>query len=147
MGIDRLRRLRDQMERLPMQSIGSDAVAANTEVVADLNRKQLMAGLTKKGEKIEPKYRSKPYASQKTYLNSRPGAGTPDLKLTGAFHRSIEARAYASQLELMAGDKKAPRLIIRYPGILGLTPDNIVFLQREYLLPHMRNAIKTLLQP
>lgn len=147
MGLERLTRLRESLQRLPMEALVGDAVAANTGNIEQMQREQLLDGRGKDGEKLEPRYVSKPYASKKAAINARPGKGTPDLYLTGAYHKSITSRAYASQVEIVATDFKAKFLVPRYPNAIGLNVFNVVRLQREMVLPFLQSKLRSIIIP
>src|SRR3990167_2822680 len=67
---------------------------------------QLMRGLDAEGIKISPKYRNPAYARKKAGMNSRPGYGTPDFKLTGQYHDSffVEFMAKGFSIEVPASE-------------------------------------------
>lgn len=147
MGIERLTRLAQALENIPMLTLVSDAVAANSEGVAGLVREQLEQGRGKDGEKIEPKYRNSLYARKKAARNSAPGLGTPDLNDTGAYYRSITARAYATHFEIEATNYKAKFLTPKYPTAIGLNVLSFRVLVRELVTPYLHIRLRELLKP
>ena len=146
MGIDKIRQVRERLQRLPLETLVGNAVARHTGDIEEFAREQLLAGRGKDGERLTP-YASKAYANKKSFLNPAAGKGNPDLRLTGNFHDSIEARAYSSYVEIEARDFKAKYLTPKYPNAVGLNIFNVIRLQREFVLPFLRTAIKPLLLP
>jgi len=95
-------------------------------LIVDLNRKQLLSGLTSKGAKIRPRYKNKKYAAKKNSMNSKPGRGTPDLKLTGEFHAEMRTDIGLNQdWQVYSLDEKARYLLPKYADIFGLIPSNM----------------------
>ena len=71
-----------------LQQVASQSISEHTDVMADMNRDQLMEGVDSSGTAMQ-KYKSTAYAEFKNDMNSRAGIFNPDLKLTGATHSSI----------------------------------------------------------
>lgn len=102
-----------------------------SDLIADLNVKQLTEGKTEQGKSVVPKYRSKTYASAKKSIGSRAPSGTPDLKLTGDFHSSIYAKRRGDYIYTFATDPKTEMLNDKYRGIFGLTKQSANELSKE----------------
>lgn len=147
MGIDKFRRIRERLQQLPalLETEIGNAIALQANEIEEMQREQLLAGRGKDGEKLEPKYKSSSYAKQKNRLNPEAGFGNPDLKKSGVYHRSITVRAYASYMEIDATDYKAKYLTPRYPNAIGLNILSVVRLQREIILPHLKQRVRSLL--
>lgn len=98
------------------------AVVTHKEDIADLNREQLMDGLTIEGKKIAPEYRSPSYARRKNRKNPAPGYGIPDLYNTGRFQEGIKVSVLDNeQFDQNSTDSKNAMLKKKYPKILGLS--------------------------
>ena len=94
------------------------------EIVA-YNQAQLYSGITAKGERISPRYRSAPYAQEKAKMNSKPGLGIPDLRLTGAFYSSINVTVENEKIDIDSFSPRGAELKRKYgESILGLTESN-----------------------
>lgn len=98
----------------------TDSLVETTSAFEDKNRAQMMAGKTKEGEPIGPKYRSMKYARVKQGMNSAPGFRVPDLRLTGEFHRLLDVDVGKNEFDIISLDDKGPALENKYPGIFGL---------------------------
>ena len=100
--------------------------------IEEKNREQLMEGRSAFGTQIIPSYKSLYYARKKYAMNSRPGFGVPDLRLSGKFHAGIKARLQGLKLDI---DSKttayAKYLKKRYSGIFGLTPANFAIIKNK----------------
>lgn len=114
-----------------------------TEFFEDQLRKQLTAGLDKKGARLRP-YRNRAYARKKFAMNPLPGLGNPDLKKSGAYHRGLNAESSGNIITIRASNKAF--LIKKYPGaIAGLGgPYKTAFIQhlRPNIIKHIRNRIR-----
>lgn len=103
-----------------VQEVAIVASEHETEL-ADLNREQLMEGKDSEGNTLR-KYRRPRYARVKNEMNPVPGYGNPDLKLTGAFHRSIFADVEGKSILFDAKDSKVSDLAAKYgESIFGLS--------------------------
>jgi len=107
------------------------AVENKSDVLVKLNLIQLLKGLTSKGKKISPKYKGAKYASKKNGMNSRPGMGTPDLKLSGDFHAGFIAIVNKDKYFLSSEDSQVQYLPEKYADIFGLTSKNEFKAQKE----------------
>lgn len=104
----------------------TQAAEENKEYLADLNKIQLTEGKTTKNTAIKPSYSPK-YAAFKQSLGTLAPFGTPDLKLSGAFHKGIEYVAEGNQYYAISQDEKTRFLVApvgRYDNILGLSKEN-----------------------
>ena len=79
----------ERIQRLNIKEVAVISLQENTKNMADMNRQQLMEGVGSDGEPLNPSYAWESYARQKNQMNSLPGLGNPDLKLTGKTHDSI----------------------------------------------------------
>ncbi len=112
-----------------------------------LNREQLEAGLGNDQRKLRPKYKgsranasasSKRYARKKSSLNSKPGFGTPDLKLTGEYHRSLDAKIKGDELILLSNDPK-DKFLEKWDKRKGLTDKSVKKIQKD-IKPKLRES-------
>lgn len=113
-------------------------IAENLEFIEDLQTDQLEQGLDGDGNQITPRYRSDTYARVKQFMNSKPPFGVPDLKLTGSFHRKIDARISGQKVIITSSDQKTADLLAKYgEAILYLNEQSLDRLKEELLLPEL----------
>ena len=129
-----------------LDSLVLDSAMELKQTMADLNVKQLEQGLRSDGKKITPKYQSKAYAKAKKAQGAIPSEGTPDLKLTGAFHSGIYAEKKGKEyIYLWSTDEKTDKLNAKYAKTFGLTTDSIGILKpdtTEILLKKITNELQ-----
>lgn len=106
-----------------------------------LNVEQLNKGLDNRGKFLNPKYRSKKYATFKQARNSKPPFRTPDLRLTGKYHRAFRARYRRREIVIVNDDSKDARLSAKYLNIKGLNERSMKQVRRA-VLPVIRKAFK-----
>ena len=107
----------------------------------DANRDQLLAGKRASGIDITPKYRSTIYAIKKPKLFGRKLL-TPNLKDTGAFHRSITAEVRNKKIYIDAVDEKTESLQEKYKKtILGVSEENQQKFIDNVLVESLRKTI------
>ena len=107
------------------ETIIADIIEDHKEEIVQLNRDQLNQGLLATGTKIRPGYRSRKYAEAKNQINSLPGYGTPDLKLTGEFQRRMDLWRKGNKFYLDSRDDKVEGLAAKYgEEIFGLTNES-----------------------
>ena len=103
-----------------------DVIAANAVLIADLNRKQLAAGIRADNSAISPYYR--PNTVQ---IKREKGQRTDRVTLydTGDFYESVFTAVFDNAFDLEAKDPKTEELKQKYgDDILGLTPENLSLL-------------------
>lgn len=111
-------------------------VQEESNFVIDLNQSQMLSGIDSKGNELK-EYASKGYAAYKNKINSIPGFGVPDLKLTGAFQREmyLQFSSKGFPVEIFSRDEKTQTLTQKYgKDIFGVTQDNLENL-RDHLKP------------
>lgn len=141
-------RLKQQLQSIPIQQIIQVAAVQQKAVIEDMNAEQLEQGKTAAGHDISPEYANSAYAAKKQFMNSKPKPNVPDLKLTGAFHRSITAHFDATGITLHATDPKAEALQEKYSSsIIGLSDESIADLQHGYIAPEAQDLILNYLAP
>lgn len=111
-------------------------------LIEDLNREMLLDGRNNEGQLIRPKYRNSKYARRKQALNSKPPLGTPDIKLTGKYHKSLKAKFQGNDILIDSSDSKDADLSAKYEGIKGLGPPE-EFQLREAVTPDLRTLFLT----
>jgi len=125
-----------------------DAIQNTLPDYQDQQQQQLFEGKNSKGEEIGA-YRNELYANYKHELNSRPGFGVPDLKLTGNFYRSIQSNVTKDEIETRAdGVDYAPKLEQQYGSVIfGLDDDHRGVYVEKAFFPKLKETIeaKTLL--
>lgn len=115
--------LLQKFQSLDTDEIINDSLVATTPEFEDAQRLQLTAGKTKTGEAIQPTYMSNKYAAAKNEMNTLPGLGVPDLKLTGSFYEGIDVEVGGDAFDIISKDEKGPQLENKYPDIFGLGTD------------------------
>lgn len=107
-----------------------DSVMDNSNMVSDLNVKQLEQGKTNEGKSITPKYQSKIYENYKKAIGAKPPKGTPDLKVEGDFHHGIYTEKKGKEyVYTYSTDKKADKLNSKYPHIFGLNKQSMIIIK------------------
>ena len=133
-----IKQLKEKLNRIDPLKLAEAVLKRHEADLADLNREQLLDGNLNTGDGIIPTYAWEWFANEKHSMNSRPGYGTPDLYLTGAFHRSITAKVSGDTIIFDASDDKKADLEGQYSNdIFGLTPQSKEDLIREWLLREM----------
>lgn len=101
------------VENLNVREIALDSMGQTSQQFLKHQKDQLYAGFDSKGKRLH-RYASSIYAEMKQRMNSTPGYGNPDLKLTGDFYRSFRADLDNEGLRISAWDEKAPMLEDKY---------------------------------
>jgi hypothetical protein len=125
--------LADKLQRIAesQQQFAGEIINDNEDRIAGLVEGQMNVGQTGEGTPIRPAY-SPSYAAFK-------GFQTPDLKLSGDFHKSIYATAERFGAGIGATDEKTESLVERYgEEILKLSDENADFFNKDILLPELR---------
>lgn len=115
--------LLQKFQALDTDEIINESLVETVPQFEETQRLQLMAGKTKSGDPIEPVYLSNKYAAAKNEMNSLPGLGVPDLRLTGAFYEGIDVEVGNDDLDIISKDSKGPQLENKYADIFGLGTD------------------------
>lgn len=104
-----------------------DALQENTDYYGVLQRKQLIEGKNSSGGEIRPAYASDYYSRMKNRLNSKPGLGNPDLKLTGDRNEAMTVTLDSDSLKLDSDVEYNKYLEERYSAkqIWGLDDENM----------------------
>lgn len=146
---------------MPLQLIGIinkvlcyDLEEAAAEIINDnptpLNqsvREQLIAGTDGNGKKLK-KYKSAAYARKKHRMNSKPGLGTPDAKLSGETHAGVFNVAEGSDVMNGSITPHAQYLYALYGGdLFGVNEDNKAKYRREVIAPKVVEDLKNLFKP
>lgn len=146
-----------------------DCMDKNRNIVEDLIREQLYAGLDSKGYFLNPTYdndpffdddgvwkgRSKDYKKWKekitppetSYLLRLPPRPTniPNLKITGNFYDSIKASKGNNELQILSsGFDDGSEIIKKYgDNILGVSDTAIEYFNKSYLMPWLEDFYKS----
>lgn len=118
-----------------------EAAMESKETIADLQVEQLEEGKTEKGTNIIPEYQSESYASAKKAIGAKPPKFTPDLKLTGDFHRGIYAKLEKNYIVTDSTDDKTGMLTEKYPDIWGLSDQKQAQFNKE-VAPNIAKRLK-----
>lgn len=119
-----VKEMRLRLLKISVQEIAKKVFREAKSDAEELVRYQLLRGLRPDGEFITPGYRMESYARSKNQKNNRPPYGVPDLKDTGAFHRSIKMEVKGDELVFDATDEKWDDLRRKYSDVLGLTTES-----------------------
>lgn len=107
-----------------------ESIEKKEGLISELVVRQMESGIDGTGNPIRPEYTPK-YAKFK-------GFSTPNLKRTGAFHRSVFADAVSDGIETGATDEKTGKLEAKYTkNILSLTERSIDVIT-ESVLPDIQ---------
>ncbi len=123
--------LRDLENVIKLQrQFAVEAIEKKEGLISELVVRQMESGVDGTGGPIRPEY-SPRYAAFK-------GFKTPNLKLTGAFHKSVFADAVSDGIETGATDEKTGKLEAKYSkNILSLTERSIDAIT-ESILPDIQ---------
>jgi hypothetical protein len=100
-----------------------EAINATRSSILDKQRDQLLHGLTASGGKIGF-YKSAVYAAKKNKMNSLPGFGIMDWKLTGSLHKELFVEPRGGTLFISSLDPKTESLVEKEGDPFGLTSKN-----------------------
>lgn len=113
-------------------------IAELQDEIVKYNTDQLYAGQDAKGQKLKPSYSRVKYARAKNSMNSLPGLGNPDLKVTGKFYRGFYLTAKNGKFEFFSSDEKTDDLKAKYGSdIFGLTKENEQTVNFEKIYPRL----------
>jgi hypothetical protein len=90
----------DALEALNLKEVVLEAIEDHKEDYVKLNLAQLYEGLNPEGEKITPEYVQGPYRRKKARMNSAPGEGTPDFKLSGDLYDETAAQVDEEEIAI-----------------------------------------------
>lgn len=137
--------IKRRFKALDINDQAQQAIDDTREPLIEKQKGQLLQGLNAKGNKIG-KYRNNKYARVKNQMNPLPGLGTPDLKLTGAFHKGLFVDVRTDTYVIESGDEKNDDLQDKYgTEILGLNKESRVEYVKEDLRPRfLKNVRKKL---
>ena len=129
--------LLDRLDRVELKPIIVLCVEQSQYEILAFNRGQMFDGYTNKGTPITPQYKTEGYALSKEYENPKPGLGTPDLFVTGAFYNGMGVVVSAAEysFKIVNSDEKAPKLELKYDDIYGLDEQNTQYFAGEILKP------------
>ncbi len=150
-GITKTKRVVDGLKKISNSSLlntkAIDFLRSMKEEIEDMNTKQLLEGKQPNGSNISPDYISESYARLKQSIspNSQRGKYTPNLKLTGSFHKSITVVFKSDSMEIIATDEKSKSLLRKYGSVLGISEqNNKIILEdiRKYLYVFIITTLK-----
>ncbi len=113
------------MQTADIEAMQEQVVLDNDNALTDLNREQLLMGLTSKGATIAPSLASFVYAKNKKERGGRAPFGVPDMRNTGAFQREMQIDVDSGGYSFFSTDEKAAMLNEKYRDLFGLTVANI----------------------
>jgi hypothetical protein len=109
----KLLKLLNGFKKLNVDKVSEQSLNDIKDDISEAQRQQLLHGVSSSGGTLR-KYKSSAYAKKKHGMNPLPGVGNPDLKLTGAFHRSITTTVNSGKMIIKASDDKALMLEASY---------------------------------
>lgn len=116
--------LNKKLQAVNIEALKLLAVNRNREVIVQLNRDQMRAGLRSDGSPITPQY-STAYGFFKQRQSSfKAPPFTPDLFDSGSFQGAMFMKLTPRDFFITSRDSKLSDLTARYQGIFGLTTDN-----------------------
>lgn len=107
-----------------LEAVKVQAVELVARELTEINKEQLLAGETSKGQSIAPSLRSFQYALEKKAKGGKAPAGIPDMKNTGAFQRAMFLVADPGTYEIGSTDDKYQDLTEKYADIMGIADKN-----------------------
>ncbi len=120
--------LLEAVERFDPMSEVLDSFAISSDRAVVMNIEQLLRGKTSEGADVAPEYSMFEYSFFKQKLNNSPNFGTPDLRLTGDFHKGFNVRQDQLEngiFEIDSSDYKTSALTDKYgESIFGLNTEN-----------------------
>lgn len=120
-----VRELNNRLQVIDVDELCREAVTQNASKLVTMNKRQLEVGETITGGSIKPSYRSRLYAKYKQLeMGSQSPLGTPDLKLTGDFHKGFFLTVEDNEYFIESSDEKTGMLVDKYKDIFGLTTQN-----------------------
>ena len=130
-GLQMLRKL----ESIKITDLVGDIIDGNSDKVAELNKKQLMAGKNNRGEFLSPKYSEDPwfkkpgaakrYADWKKRLFPDTPYDVPNLFIIGVYHNSISVKSIGNNARFNASASFASSIAGKYNNTaLGLDDDS-----------------------
>jgi hypothetical protein len=130
----RIQQLRKRLIQLPTvaESAVLEVMDKESDLLEDLNKKQLRAGLRSDDSEITPYYRNISYKGRRKPV---------DLRNTGAFYASITVTVLDNSVEYDATNSKTAELQAKYgKKILGLSEGNKkLFFQR--MIPNINKIL------
>lgn len=113
----------------------------------EIQKDQLFHGIDSTGQHLRPVYAWASYAKKKYTMNSLPGSGNPDLKLTGAFYAAAKADANKLGFTVYSTDEKAGMLEAKYGKTIWTLfddwKDEYLFILSPIFLENLANAINS----
>lgn len=116
--------IQKRIKEIDKQKLLEQSAEKNGDVAVKMNKEQLLKGKDSNNEDLE-NYSDLLYAAYKQGLNPIPPFGTPDLKLTGAFHKGFYFNSINDRFIIDSKDVKRNRLAGKYStDIFGLNKQN-----------------------
>ena len=120
-----IRELAQKAQALNVQALKHKAVSNKSQLIVDLQRKQLRQGKDADNNPLRAYYAS--YAKYKATLSTYYApAGVPDLYLTGSFHRGIHMKLSGDDYKLDSTDEKTGKLTGKYGHIFDLNSTSLI---------------------
>lgn len=114
----------NRVKRLDLRKQVPILIEQSADELIALNQRQLY-NKSEDSEGIPLRfYANNGYAFYKEQLNSNPGFGRPDYRLTGAFYRGFYLSVTNSSYSIDSRDSKTAKLEARSPKVFGLTNDS-----------------------
>lgn len=142
--MQKLNNFLSNLKRIDLYAICQEWFDLNTtnDLVVKLQQEQLYSGVRSDNSEITPPYTS---FTEQTKIRKGQPFDRVTLKDTGAFYESINLSITKQFAEIFATDPKTNDLQEKYgENILGLTPENIEILRKEfyeYLMTKLRQTL------
>jgi hypothetical protein len=120
-----------------------DAILSTDIELIEVNKQNLLRGLSALGAKITPPYKNDRYAQRKQQKNALPPYGIPDIYNTGSFQSRIEFHIAGRVAIWEDSDPKAVQLLEKYGSLLGVFENDLLEKYRIlYALPALVREVK-----
>lgn len=129
------------LESIDIVQEAGQATENNGEALVKLVQQQLYErGEDSTGAKL-PNYASNYYAKKKQALNSMPGFGVPDLRVSGKLYGDMRVLAENNVITVASGVFYFPYMAKLYPNGFDLQDGNKIIFRSDYLYPELRKII------
>ena len=127
----------ETIQKLDIVAIAGATISESKDLILAKNREQLLEGKLSTGKDITPSYLDDPYFKSKEAAqrysdwkdeitpNPKRKKGTPNLIITGPYHRSIDLKVTGEDFEFLSSFKNAKDIEKKFTeNVYGLDDDN-----------------------
>jgi hypothetical protein len=127
-------------QRINLNDEVAKAIKKRQDLYLQLNKDQLMIGEDADAKKLPP-YRSKSYAELKAKMNTLPGIGTPDYRLSGKLYNSMKLVFTADTVDVISTVPYFEDIKSRDQRAFGLSRESKAELIDTYLQQQINQQI------